>query len=77
MVNTQLLRYYIALNKDTTEQLAAHLSISRSALSARINNKRCFKLDEALKIAERYNLTIGQFRSIFVGGVENENRRSG
>ena len=55
MVNTHLLRYYIAVNNDTMEQLADHLDISRSALSAKINNKREFTIKEACDIIVLYH----------------------
>ena len=77
MVNKHLLRYYIASNNDTTEQLAELLSISRSSLSAKINNKRDFTICEAAKIADRYKFNQAQFVEVFCGGDCLENRRSG
>lgn len=76
MVNTHLLRYYIAKNNDTTELLADCLSISRSALSAKMNNKREFTVMEAALIAGRYNMNCKQAREVFCGGDCLENRRS-
>lgn len=76
MVNKHLLRYYIATNNDTTEQLAELLSISRSSLSAKINNKRDFTVREAAIIADRYKFNCEQFAEVFCGGGCCENRRS-
>ena len=76
MVNKHLLRYYIASNNDTTEQLAELLSISRSSLSAKINNKRDFTIYEAAKIADRYKFNKEQFIEVFCGGDCLEDRRS-
>lgn len=76
MVNKHLLRYYIAANNDTTEQLAELLSISRSSLSAKINNKRDFTIREAVKIADRYKFNNEQFVDVFCGGDCLEDRRS-
>lgn len=68
MVNTHLLRYYIATNNDTMEQLAEHLDISRSALSAKINNKREFTIREAVLISKRYKLCCAKCVEIFGEG---------
>ena len=76
MVNKHLLRYYIAANNDTTEQLAELLSISRSSLSAKINNKRDFTIREAAIIAKRYKLNCAQLSEVFGGGDCCDNRRS-
>ena len=76
MVNTHLLRYYIAKNNDTTEQLADYLKISRSALSAKMNNKREFTVMEAALIADRYNLNCKRSREVFCWGFFDEDRRS-
>ncbi len=68
MVNTHLLRYYIAVNNDTMEQLADHLDISRSALSAKINNKREFTIKEALLISKRYKFCCKKNIEVFGEG---------
>ena len=72
MVNAHLLRYYIAKNNDTTEQLADFLGISRSALSAKMNNKREFSVMEAARIAGRYGLDCRRSREVFCWGFFDE-----
>jgi plasmid maintenance system antidote protein VapI len=50
------------------EQLADHLDISRSALSAKINNKREFTIKEALLISKRYKFCCKKNIEVFGGG---------
>jgi plasmid maintenance system antidote protein VapI len=50
------------------EQLAEHLDISRSALSAKINNKREFTIREAVLISKRYKLCCTKCVEIFGEG---------
>ena len=77
MVDTHLLRYFIAKNGDTVESLADFLEIKRGALSAKMNNRRDFKLREVIEIVRKYNLTHAQVSDIFnKGGRTYDCKRS-
>ena len=78
MVDTHLLRYYVQKNGDTVESLAEHLEIGRGALSAKMNNRRDFKLTEVIRITRKYKLTNEQVISVFCKGCEHfDHKRSG
>lgn len=72
MVDTHLLRYFISKNGDTVESLAAYLNIKRGALSAKMNNKRDFKLSEVVKISRKYKLSFEQIHKLFWVGTGGE-----
>lgn len=65
MVNTHLFKFYVAKNNDTVEQLAKYLSISRTTLSSKINNKGEFKHSEILKIIKKYKLNTKDIALLF------------
>ena len=65
MVNSYYLKYIIYKNGDTVEDLANHLGITRVTLSAKINNKREFKLSEISRICKRYNMGEKQYTKAF------------
>ena len=75
MTDTHLLKYYISKNGDTIGTLADALSIKRSTLSAKINNKRDFKQSEMALIGKRYKMPMDICKKIFLkgwGSCENE-----
>ncbi len=65
-MNRNLLRYYMALNKDVNKDLAQYLGISEQSLSAKINeNGTEFRQGEIAKIKTRYNLAAKEVEAIF------------
>ena len=66
MTDTHLLRYIISKNGDTTEELADYLGIKRSTLSAKINNKSSFKVEEMVMIIKRYKMTYKEVDETFI-----------
>lgn len=66
MTDSHLLRFFIEKNGDTIGELAAHLEIQRSTLSAKINNRRDFRQTEMFMIGRRYNLSMDTFAKIFL-----------
>ena len=65
--NKTILKAYMLLNGDKQEDLAKHLGLSDSAMSAKMNNwrGRQFTGDEIKRIAERYNLSDKAIQGIF------------
>lgn len=65
-MNKNLLRYYMALHKDTNKDLADLLDLSEQSVSAKINeNGTEFRQGEIAKIKSRYDLSAEQVEAIF------------
>lgn len=60
MINTNLLRGKIAANGYTQEKLASEMNMSKNTLSAKINGRSQFTLDEVLNLC--HLLTIEKDR---------------
>lgn len=56
-MNASLLRGEIAANSLTASQLAKRIGISRNTLSAKMQGKRSFTLDEVYKICDVLNIS--------------------
>lgn len=52
MVNANLLRGKLAANGYTQESIAREMRISKNTLSAKINGKSAFTLDEVLQLCD-------------------------
>ena len=65
-MNTQKLKAVMALNGETSGELAAHLGIARSTLSLKMREKGAeFTQSEIAKIKSHYNLTAEELEGIF------------
>ena len=62
------LRAVMALHGDTGKSLARKLGLHPSTLSKTLNGRREFRVGEALKICELYQLTPAQVATIFFSG---------
>lgn len=69
MTDTHLLRYFISKNGDTIAGLADSAGISRTALSAKMNNRAEFKQSEIAFIVNRYKISGDMVVQLFCGGV--------
>ena len=56
-VNRELVKYYIARNKETMETLAKALGVTRASLSRKLTAELPLTLHEVQLIADRYHLT--------------------
>lgn len=68
MIDAHLLRYIIRKNGDTVDGLADAMGISRATLSAKMNNKREFKLSEIIYITRKYKIPYEIATAVFGGG---------
>ena len=65
-MNKAMLRSFMALNGDTSRDLAEYLGITEQSVSNKINeNGTEFKLNEIRKIIARYTLTPNDVDLIF------------
>ncbi len=67
-IDVRRLRAVMALHGDTGKSLARRLGLSRASLSRALNGRREFRVGEALKICELYQLTPAQVATIFFSG---------
>lgn len=67
-IDVRRLRAVMALHGDTVATLARRLGLSRASLSRALNGRREFRVGEALKICELYQLTPPQVATIFFSG---------
>lgn len=65
MVNTELILRRIREQGKNQKDLAELLGIKQSSVSLKINNKRPFFVDEALKLAEYLGIDDSQFSIYF------------
>ncbi len=68
MVNTKMLLEKISERGYKQSELAVLLGIKQSSLSLKINNKRPFFLEEALKLARILEIEDHEFGSYFFAG---------
>lgn len=68
MVNTKMLLEKISERGYKQSELAVLLGIKQSSLSLKINNKRPFFLEEALKLARILEIEDREFGSYFFAG---------
>ena len=72
-MNYNLLRSKMALAGDTMGDLAEYLNQSRVNLSAKINGRTAFSLQDVSAISKRYKLTNAEVYEIFIKrGDESE-----
>lgn len=65
-MNSELLKIYIALNRDTQERLADALGISLSNLNAKINGTGAsFRQTEIAAIKSRYHMSAEDVDAVF------------
>lgn len=69
MVNTSYLRYVIHKNGDTVERLAEDMGLSRSALSAKMNNRTEFRHSEIIHIIRLYKMNRNEIYASFGGAL--------
>ena len=68
MTDSHLLRYIIRKNNDTVDGLAYEMGLSRTALSAKINNRAEFRQSEIFFIAARYGFNAKMSATVFFNG---------
>lgn len=68
MVNTKMLMERIRERGASQCALASELGIKQSTLSLKINNKRPFYLDEAIRLAELLEIHDSEFGLYFFAG---------
>lgn len=65
MTNSEAIKARIRDQKKTQASIAEDLGIRQSSLSLKINNKRPFYVDEAVKLAHLLNIETKDFGSYF------------
>lgn len=72
MVNLSKLKGLLAEKGITVKELSSYLSISRQAMSNKINGKTDFSLDDVVKIAKYMGLSDEDVHYIFLNTTSSE-----
>ncbi|HBL82273.1 MAG TPA: XRE family transcriptional regulator [Clostridiales bacterium] len=65
MVNTNKIKGRMRELEITQSEVAKYLGIQQSTANQKINNTRCFSLNEAEKLCALLNIESGEFASYF------------